>query len=110
MEDDHSILGLATIRRNRGITLEQIAQLTKISMRSLRAIEDGEFQKLPGGVYDTNYLRQYAGAIDFDAGTLLAYYHQKKMSALNPAMTECRERNDRNLFGGFRPASTALRS
>ncbi len=109
MEDDRSILGLATIRRNRGITLEQIAQLTKISMRSLRAIEDGQFQKLPGGVYNTNYLRQYATAIDFDAGTLLAYYHQKT-GAPNSTKPECGERNDRNLFGGFRPASNAIRS
>ncbi len=109
MDDDHSILGLATIRRNRGITLEQIAQLTKISIRSLRAIENGEFQKLPGGVYNTNYLRQYATAIDFDAGALLAYYHQKT-GAPNSARTERGESNDRDLFGGFRPASNALRS
>lgn len=73
-QEDHSILGLATIRCNRGITLEQIAQTTKIGVRALRAIEQGEFTKLPGGIYNTSYIRQYARAIDFDEYELLAYY------------------------------------
>jgi len=70
-----SVLGLASIRRNRGLSLEQIAQSTKISVRSLQAIEEGEFKKLPGGIYNTSYIRQYARAIEFDESELLAYYH-----------------------------------
>jgi cytoskeleton protein RodZ len=67
-------LGLATIRRNRGISLEQIAAATKISVRSLEAIERGDYRKLPGGIYTTSYLRQYARAIDYDEADLLAAY------------------------------------
>jgi cytoskeletal protein RodZ len=48
---------LATIRETQGISLEQIASDTKISVRSLRAIEEGEFKKLPGGIYNTSYIR-----------------------------------------------------
>lgn len=70
-----SVLGLATIRHNRGLSLEQISQSTKISKRSLQAIEEGEFKKLPGGIYNTSYIRQYARAIEFDESELLAYYH-----------------------------------
>src|ERR1700687_5165390 len=73
-EEDGSILGLATIRRNRGISLEQIADSTKINIRSLRAIEGGDFKKLPGGIYNTSYIRQYAKAIDFDEAQLLNFY------------------------------------
>jgi cytoskeletal protein RodZ len=69
-----SVLGLASIRRNRGLSLEQISQSTKISTRSLQAIEEGEFKKLPGGIYNTSYIRQYARAIEFDESELLAYY------------------------------------
>jgi len=58
MTENGSILGLATIRQNRGISLAQIAELTKISVRSLEAIERGEFSKLPGGIYNTSYIRQ----------------------------------------------------
>lgn len=76
MNDDRTVLGLATIRHNRGITLAQIAESTKISIRSLEAIEKGEFRKLPGGIYNTSYIRQYARAIDYDEGELLAFYHR----------------------------------
>ncbi len=58
----HNLPELVSIRRSKGLTLEQIADSTKISMRYLRAIEEGCFSKLPGGVYTTNYLRQYAEA------------------------------------------------
>jgi len=66
MKDEKNILGLATIRRNRGLSLHQIAQSTKINVRSLEAIENGDFRKLPGGIYATSYIRQYAQAIDYD--------------------------------------------
>jgi len=75
MNDNETILGLKSIRRNRGITLEQISASTKISVRSLEAIEKGDFRKLPGGIYNTSYIRQYARAIDYDESVLLAFYH-----------------------------------
>lgn len=71
---NNNVPELATIRRNRGISLEQIANSTKISMRWLEAIERGEFRKLPGGIYTTSYLRQYARAIDYDEDALLECY------------------------------------
>lgn len=77
MGHDNSVLGLASIRRNRGLTLEQISQNTKISVRALQAIEEGEFKKLPGGIYNTSYIRQYARAIEFDESELLAYYQSR---------------------------------
>ncbi len=72
---DKSILGVKTWRTDRGISLESIADSTKISVRQLEAIESGDFKKLPGGIYNTNYIRQYARAIDFSEANLLAYYH-----------------------------------
>jgi len=105
MDRDDSVLGLATIRRNRGVTLEQISQTTNIGVRTLEAIEVGDFKKLPGGIYNTNYIKQYANAIDFDAATLLDYYYRK--TGLRPAQTgsETRNDNDKDVFGGFRPSA-----
>jgi cytoskeletal protein RodZ len=77
VKHDKSILGLASIRRNRGLSLEQISQSTKISVRALQAIEEGEFKKLPGGIYNTSYIRQYARAIEFDESEILSYYHSR---------------------------------
>jgi len=70
VDHDKSVLGLASIRRNRGLSLEKISQNTKISTRSLQAIEEGDFKKLPGGIYNTSYIRQYARAIEFDESEL----------------------------------------
>jgi cytoskeletal protein RodZ len=89
MREDRTVLGLTTIRRNRGISLEQIAESTKISIRALEAIEQGEFRKLPGGIYNTSYIRQYARAIDYDESALLAYYHRE----MSRAVAESRARN-----------------
>jgi len=101
---DNSILGLATIRLNRGISLEQIAQSTKISVRSLKAIEFGDFAKLPGGVYNTSYIRQYAKAIDFDEAELLAYYNTWSGSGSAVAV-DANPAKPRGMFGGLRAAS-----
>lgn len=68
------ILGVRIWRQQRGISLETIAASTKLSVRQLEAIESGEFSRLPGGIYNTSYIKQYARAIDFDEGDLLAYY------------------------------------
>ena len=77
MTNENDALQLTAIRQTRGISLEQISQDTKISKRLLQAIENGEFKKLPGGIYNTSYIRQYARAIDFDEAELLAHYHSK---------------------------------
>jgi len=69
-------LGLGELRERSGVSLEQIAERTKISMHFLRAIEQEDFGKLPGGIFSTSYLRQYAAAIGFDEGTLLAHYSE----------------------------------
>lgn len=68
-------LNLPVWRQKRGVTLEQIAERTKISMRFLRAIEGGEYEKLPGGIFATSYLRQYAEVIGFEEAELLQHYN-----------------------------------
>ena len=40
----------------------------------LDAIERGLFSKLPGGIYNISYIRQYARAIECDEARLLDYY------------------------------------
>jgi cytoskeletal protein RodZ len=99
MMNNDSVLGLATIRKNRGITLEQIASDTKIGVRTLEAIERGEFRKLPGGIYDTSYIRQYARAIDYDESAILAEYRRARVetNVVKPA---------RGFFASFRTATT----
>ena len=92
------ILGLTSLREKKGISLEQISQSTKIGARSLQAIEAGEFQKLPGGIYSTSYIRQYAKAIDFDESEILAEYYSVMGIGLEPEQaTELSGGSDRGL-------------
>jgi cytoskeletal protein RodZ len=103
MKEQQSVLGLSTIRRNRGISLEQIAESTKISVRSLEAIEQGDFRKLPGGIYNTSYIRQYARAIEYDEASLLAFYTREMARSDATVQTGT---SGNSVYGRLRPAST----
>jgi|NGEPerStandDraft_6_1074524.scaffolds.fasta_scaffold30327_2 cytoskeletal protein RodZ len=105
MIEEKNVLGLATIRRNRGISLEQIAESTKISIRSLAAIEQGDFRKLPGGIYNTSYIRQYARAIEYDECALIAFYKREMERAEGTARNGT---NGNGGYGGMRPASSVM--
>jgi cytoskeleton protein RodZ len=50
----------------RGVALEDITAVTKISRRHLVALEQGEFRLLPGGILSKGIVRGYAGAIGLD--------------------------------------------
>ncbi len=65
---------VASIRQTNGISLEQIAQNTKLKITTLKAIEDANFDVLPGGIYNISYIRQYARAIGADEGALVKMY------------------------------------
>jgi len=83
MRNSSLFLIAAAKRRERGISLNQIATATKISVRCLQAIEEGDFRKLPGGIYNTSYIRQYARAVDVDECELVAVYEESKGVAAN---------------------------
>lgn len=44
----------------RAITLDEIAEATKIGTRSLKALEDEQFEILPGGIFNKGFVRAYA--------------------------------------------------
>ena len=66
---------LTELRRSKKVSVDQIAALTKIKRDYLTAIEQGDFEKLPGGVYATSYIRQYARSIDFPEHDLLLRFN-----------------------------------
>jgi cytoskeletal protein RodZ len=53
-------------RVSRGIALEKITEVTKISQRHLLALEQERFRLLPGGILSKGIVRGYAGAIGLD--------------------------------------------
>jgi len=72
--DIYSGEALREIRETKKITLEYIAQRTKISKRYLQAIEDEESENFPETVYLRGYLRQYASQIGLDPDKLVRHY------------------------------------
>ncbi|HYP07810.1 MAG TPA: helix-turn-helix transcriptional regulator [Bryobacteraceae bacterium] len=91
MPSGTTVLRLEELRKRRGISLEQISDRTKIGTQFLRAIETEEFEKLPGGVFNTSYIRQYAVAIGFSEQELLGQYASFEQSRVQAdAETEAR--------------------
>ena len=68
---------LTSIRTDKGISLEEISQNTKIKVSTLQALEAGQFDSLPGGIYNISYIRQYARAVGADEGSLVELYRSK---------------------------------
>jgi cytoskeleton protein RodZ len=61
-------------REMRGITLDEIAESTKIARRHLEAIEKENFDALPGRVFIKGFIRSYARFIGIDEEQAVADY------------------------------------
>src|SRR4051812_1618271 len=61
-------------REMRAITLEEIAEATKIGTRSLRALEEEHFDQLPGGIFNKGFVRAYAKFLGIDEEQAVADY------------------------------------
>jgi len=53
-------------REERGVTLRQIADSTKISIGILDALERNDASRLPGGIFSRAFVRSYAAHIGLD--------------------------------------------
>lgn len=53
-------------RELRGITLPELSNATKISLRHLDALENDEFDRLPGGVFNRGFVRAIARYLNLD--------------------------------------------
>lgn len=61
-------------REMRGVSLDEIAQATKIGTRSLRALEDEDFDRLPGGIFNKGFVRAYSRFLGMDEEQAVADY------------------------------------
>jgi transcriptional regulator with XRE-family HTH domain len=57
---------LRRAREARGVTLDEVSANIFINKHFLEAIESGELEKLPGGIYMRSYFKLYARYIQFD--------------------------------------------
>jgi cytoskeleton protein RodZ len=61
-------------REMRGVTLDEIAGATRIATRFLRAIENEEWDQLPGGVFNRGFVRAVARYLGLDEENTVAEY------------------------------------
>jgi cytoskeletal protein RodZ len=54
------------LREERGVTLRQIADATKIGVAALEALERNDISRLPGGIFSRAFVRSYAIEVGLD--------------------------------------------
>jgi len=80
-------------REKRKITLEQISHSTKIGTRMLQALEEDNFNQLPGGIFNRGFVRAYSRFLGLDEDQTIADYMQASGDA-PPVSTEPASRED----------------
>ena len=90
-------------RELRHISLREIAQATKIDLRRLEALEQNDFSRLPGGLYNRGFVRAYCDHIGVDAESMVnAYLLEERSQTARPASTPA----DAGLLRGSTAAKT----
>src|SRR5215469_5374911 len=61
-------------RQRLGLTLQEVSSFTKLHPRFLKAIEQADFSKLPGGILTKSFIRSYAQEIGIDDSQAVSEY------------------------------------
>src|SRR5580693_4967596 len=61
-------------REMRGVSLDEISAATRIATRFLKAIENDQWDQLPGGVFNRGFVRAVAHYLGLDEESIVAEY------------------------------------
>ena len=61
-------------RELRGVTIEEIANITRISTRFINALENDDFKNLPSDVFIKGFLRAYTKCVGIDPNEVISIY------------------------------------
>jgi len=75
---------LRQAREAKGLTFEQVEEITRIRRRYLQALEEEDYGQLPGEVFIRGFLRNYALALGLDPGEILAAAGRRPPSPVAP--------------------------
>jgi cytoskeleton protein RodZ len=67
---------LKSLREEKGVTLEQIAENTKIAVPNLDSIEKDRYDLLPPRVFVKGFIRSYLQELDIPAGEILEKFEE----------------------------------
>lgn len=86
MKEIGSQLQKARLKKN--LSLSDVQEITKIRSVYLEAMENGNFEKIPGEVYRKGFLVNYANALEIDSNPLLERYNQIRGAELRRESTQ----------------------
>jgi len=69
---------LRKLRSDKRISLNKVSQSTKIQIKYLEYLEQGNYDKLPADVYTKGFLRSYADFLGVDKNILLKLYNKER--------------------------------
>lgn len=69
---------LKSKRLDQGLSLERIAQITRISLYNLQFLENDQYHLLPAEIYARGYLKSYARVLRLDPEEIIKVYHQQR--------------------------------
>jgi len=74
---------LRRVRKERSLSIEEVSEATRISIKNIRAIETAAFEQLPADTFVRGLVTIYGNYLDLDGGTIAADFLQarKKLSA-----------------------------
>jgi cytoskeleton protein RodZ len=73
-------------REMRGVTLEEISAATRIAPRFLLALENEQWDQLPGGVFNRGFIRAIARFLGLDEDTLVSEYALETKGRTEPGV------------------------
>jgi cytoskeletal protein RodZ len=76
---------LRQARLRSGVDLDKLAAKTKINPRYLEAIEKGDFDKLPGGIFARMFIKQYADAVGLDGASFAEEFQRSSQLGNTPS-------------------------
>jgi cytoskeleton protein RodZ len=80
---------LASARRARSLSIDEISRATKISPTLLKALENDDFERLPRGLFTRGYLRAYAREVGIDPESVVQRYRESvEVRTLEPQETQ----------------------
>src|ERR1700739_5082272 len=80
------------LKRSREVSLDELRKATRISNRFLQALENEDWEKLPGGVFGHGFVRTVARYLGLDENALLGEYDLARAGDLLPSAGKTRER------------------
>ncbi|WP_336772220.1 helix-turn-helix domain-containing protein [Paenibacillus sp. MMO-58] len=79
---------LRKAREERGLTLDDVQEITKIRKRYLEAIESGDHSVLPGTFYLRAFVKNYCDAVGLDAEEVLRLYQHEIPASVTDQIVE----------------------